>query len=98
MADRENRVKVFRMLSISELLKEGKTVKKSDLAQAYQVTEKSIQRDLEDLRCFLPSKPHPVKSSTMPRREATGSMRWAVGRCPTVRSWLRVRSSWKVGP
>lgn len=61
MADRENRVKVFRMLSISKLLKEGKTVQKSDLAQAFQVTEKSIQRDLEDLRCFFAEQTPPCE-------------------------------------
>lgn len=53
MTDQENRAKAFRLLSMANWLKEGKTLKKSDLAQAFHVTERSIQRDIEDLRCFF---------------------------------------------
>lgn len=45
--------KVQRVLDIYERLKRGDTIYKPQLAQKYDVNEKSIQRDIEDVRAFL---------------------------------------------
>lgn len=42
-----------RLLQIYSLLTTGETVNKKELAQRFNVTERSIQRDIESLRCFL---------------------------------------------
>lgn len=46
-------LKSMRLLEIYSLLQEGKLLKKAELAQNFNVTPKSIQRDIEDLRCFF---------------------------------------------
>lgn len=45
--------KGFRLLSIYERLQKGETLNKSNLALDYGVTEKTIQRDIENLRIYL---------------------------------------------
>lgn len=45
--------KGFRLLHIYELLKRGEIVTKKRLSQEYGVSEKTIQRDIEDLRVYL---------------------------------------------
>ena len=45
--------KGFRLLSMYELLNKGELITKSDLATRYGVSEKTIQRDIEDLREYL---------------------------------------------
>ena len=45
--------KGFRLLNIYESLNKGKLIKKSELAERYNVTEKTIQRDIDDLRAYL---------------------------------------------
>lgn len=45
--------KGFRLLSIYEMLNKGELLKKADLAEQYGVTEKTIQRDIDDLRAYL---------------------------------------------
>lgn len=45
--------KGFRLLSMYEMLNKGQLIKKTDLAAKYGVTEKTIQRDIEDLREYL---------------------------------------------
>lgn len=45
--------KGFRLLSIYETLNKGEVVSKSRLAQLFNVTEKTIQRDIDDLRTYL---------------------------------------------
>ena len=42
-----------RLLQIYSLLTSGEIVNKKELAQRFNVTERSIQRDIESLRCFL---------------------------------------------
>ena len=42
-----------RLLQIYSQLSIGNKIKKRDLAQRFNVTERSIQRDIESLRCFL---------------------------------------------
>ena len=49
----QNGVKSARLLEIYSRLSEGAVLKKSELAQDFHVTQRSIQRDIEDLRCFL---------------------------------------------
>ena len=71
MYDQESQAKTFRLLSIADQLRAGGTLKKSDLAQRFHVTDRSIQRDLEDLRCFIAERHRPVRSFTTPRPEAT---------------------------
>ena len=45
--------KSVRLLELYSLLNQGNTLHKSELARTFQVTEKSIQRDIEELRCFF---------------------------------------------
>jgi len=45
--------KSSRLLTIYVRLMSGQTLKKSALAEEFNVTHRSIQRDMEDLRCFL---------------------------------------------
>lgn len=42
-----------RILELHSLLMRGEYLRKKELAQRFGVTEKSIQRDIEDLRDFL---------------------------------------------
>ena len=49
----QNGVKSARLLEIYSRLSEGSVLKKSELAQDFHVTQRSIQRDIEDLRCFF---------------------------------------------
>ena len=42
-----------RLLQIYAKLANGEILKKKELAQHFHVTERSIQRDIEALRCFL---------------------------------------------
>ena len=48
---REN--KGFRLLSLYERLSRGEIVRKAELAQKFAVTDKTIQRDIEELRSYL---------------------------------------------
>ncbi len=45
--------KGFRLLDLYEKLNRGERVVKSELASLYNVTEKTIQRDIDDLRTYL---------------------------------------------
>ena len=45
--------KSVRLLTIYEQLTQGKVVYKKDMAQQFQVNEKTIQRDLDDIRAYL---------------------------------------------
>ena len=45
--------KGFRLLGIYEALNKGELVSKASLAQQYNVAEKTIQRDIDDLRAYL---------------------------------------------
>ena len=49
----QNGVKSARLLEIYSRLSEGAVLKKSELAQDFHVTQRSIQRDIEDLHCFF---------------------------------------------
>lgn len=49
----QNGVKSARLLEIYSRLSAGAVLKKSELAQDFHVTQRSIQRDIEDLRCFF---------------------------------------------
>ena len=49
----QNGIKSARLLEIYSRLSEGAVLKKSELAQDFHVTQRSIQRDMEDLRCFF---------------------------------------------
>lgn len=45
--------KSFRLLSIYEKLNKGELLNKNELAQEYNVTEKTTQRDIDDLRAYI---------------------------------------------
>ncbi len=45
--------KGFRLLNIYERLNKGETVDKAQLAELFGVTQKTIQRDIDDLRAYL---------------------------------------------
>lgn len=48
--------KGFRLLNINERLNKGEVISKAQLAQEYGVTEKTIQRDIDDLRAYMEEK------------------------------------------
>ena len=48
-----NSNKGFRLLNINDRLKRGEVLNKSSLAEEYNVTEKTIQRDIDDLRAYI---------------------------------------------
>ena len=48
-----NEVKSARLLAIYSELVGGSVLRKSELAQRFHVTERSVQRDMESLRCFF---------------------------------------------
>ena len=48
-----NKDKNFRLLTMYDKLSKGKTVYKSEEARYFQVNEKSIQRDIENIREYL---------------------------------------------
>lgn len=45
--------KGFRLLQLYERLSRGEIVRKAELAQKFAVTDKTIQRDIEELRAYL---------------------------------------------
>lgn len=45
--------KTTRQIEMFSLLNQGAVLQKDELAQSYHVTEKSIQRDIDDLCCFF---------------------------------------------
>lgn len=45
--------KGFRLLQLYERLSRGEVVRKAELAQKFVVTDKTIQRDIEELRAYL---------------------------------------------
>ena len=45
--------KCFRLLQLYERLSRGEVVRKAELAQKFAVTDKTIQRDIEELRAYL---------------------------------------------
>lgn len=45
--------KSFRLLNIYERLNKGETVRKAQLAAEFGVSDKTVQRDIEDLRAYL---------------------------------------------
>ena len=53
MRREESEDKTSRVLSIYTRLREGRIVNKAREADKHGVTERSIQRDIEDIRCFL---------------------------------------------
>lgn len=49
----EDKSKSSRLLQLYTRFEEGKIVRKPEMAQKFQVTERSVQRDIDDLRCFF---------------------------------------------
>ena len=45
--------KGFRLISIYERLNKGEVLSKAKLAKDYNVTEKTVQRDIDDLRTYI---------------------------------------------
>lgn len=45
--------KSLRLLSIYEQLTQGKVIYKAEMARRFQVNEKTIQRDIDDIRAFM---------------------------------------------
>lgn len=46
-------LKSFRLLTMYEKLSRGDIIRKKDLAEQFEISEKSVQRDIEDLRIYL---------------------------------------------
>ena len=53
MGTSEDKSKSSRLLHLYTRFEEGKIVRKPEMAQKFQVTERSVQRDIDDLRCFF---------------------------------------------
>lgn len=53
MAEHDTRLKAYRILSLFRRLTRGETIQKATEAKRFNVTEKSIQRDLDTIREFL---------------------------------------------
>ena len=53
MGTSEDKSKSSRLLHLYTRFEEGKIVRKPEVAQKFQVTERSVQRDIDDLRCFF---------------------------------------------
>ncbi len=51
--DKQTGIKSVRLLEIYSRFNQGDVLNKAELARTFQVTEKSIQRDIEELRCFF---------------------------------------------
>ena len=49
----DKRSKADRVLRMYDLLMRGKVINKTDAGQKFGVDEKTIQRDLDDIRCYL---------------------------------------------
>ena len=45
--------KVERVLAIYQMLTDGESVNKRELADCFHVNERTIQRDIEDIRVYL---------------------------------------------
>lgn len=45
--------KGFRLLSMFERLNKGETLNKQQLANSYGISEKTVQRDIDDLRAYF---------------------------------------------
>jgi len=54
-SDTDQRLKSFRLLQMCSRLQDGQVINKADAAREYGVNERSIQRDIEDLRDFFGS-------------------------------------------
>lgn len=65
-------LKTDRILNIYSRLVNGDTLRKKELAQQFHVTERSVQRDMESLRCFSQSRGCSKISSMIKRRRGTG--------------------------
>ena len=53
MSDTPLEGKSLRLLQLYDMFQSGQIVKKANAAAEFGVTERSIQRDIEDLRCYL---------------------------------------------
>lgn len=51
--ERQSGLKSARLLEMYSRFTQGDVLNKAELARAFHVTEKSIQRDIEELRCFF---------------------------------------------
>ena len=64
-------MKTDRVLKIYSRLVNGDILRKKELAQQFHVTERSVQRDMESLRCFLQSRDCSRILSMTKRQRAT---------------------------
>lgn len=53
MMENQAEAKSSRLLVIYSRLVNGEVIRKAELSEQYQVSERSIQRDMESLRCFI---------------------------------------------
>lgn len=93
-----NAVKSERLLQIYSTLVNGEILKKKELAQHFHVTERSIQRDIESLRCFLLNK---VYCRMWCMIAGHGDIDWITLLCErwkTAKFWRCARSCWRAVP
>lgn len=57
--------KGFRLLDIHEKLNKGELLVKSDLCSIYKVSEKTIQRDIDDIRAYLQENHYSIDESSI---------------------------------
>lgn len=74
--------KTFRLMTLQSRLLHGEVLRKRTLAQEFGVSERSIQRDLENLRVYF-EQPKPAPGTDL----QSGQGRIPIGRRGTVADW-----------
>lgn len=97
----EKYAKNARTLDMYERLREGKSIRKCEEAQRFGVDERSIQRDIDDIRAFLDERQmqgdgRQVIYDRAKKRICYGRNRKPVP-CQIVKYWRLPKSFWKAG-
>ena len=89
--------KAERLLQIYSRLVDGETLHKDELAQQFHVTERSVQRDMESLRCFLPIRVFARMSYTIGSKKGIAWNARSIPPYPTEKSWQFAKFYWIAG-
>ena len=87
----------YRLLNIYQRLQQGETLTKRELADRYQVSEKTVQRDIDELRDYLAGEQSYLEIAYARRRGATKSRGRALKGCTRTKSSPCARSFWRAG-
>lgn len=67
MVVENDKAKYNRILSLYTKLLDGEIINKKEEAQIFNIAERSIQRDIEDLRCFLENQTRIGRDAKQPK-------------------------------